>query len=317
MSKTQRRQALDLESNVKRSLNAAAVVALVWTLAACGSESGMTAPVSISTVVSSGPTVTATVLTTTIEVETEAEAATSERTVVETSVKTVPKTVVTTRVRTAVETVVETVDRTVQPNGDLAGALPNGDYLIGSEVVVGAVYKCNSPSDRLYWSVEDRGGEIVDNDLGAIAQVRDGYTLKLSGCNADWTQVGAPGPVEPAGTATRAPSPEGDGDLGLSVPVSNVSCDGKYAVFVGAAVTPGAYESDVERLLKSNPGAKYLRTDRACSSLVQDREGSPIYAVFQGPFSSKSSACSASARVDGATVKQLIDSGEPLSEEQC
>lgn len=48
--------------------------------------------------------------------------------------------------------------------------------------------------------------------------------------------------------ATTRPAPS-DGDLGVSVPVSSVACDGEYVVFVGAAVKPGSYDADVERYL--------------------------------------------------------------------
>lgn len=179
---------------MKKFLRAAAATVLMVGLVACGSESGAAAPMSTMTVMSAGPTVTKTAVETATEVQTETEiqteTETSEATVTETAVKTVPKTVVKTQITTAVKTAMQTVERTVQPNGAVAGALPNGDYLIGTEVAAGGVYKCNSPSDRLYWSVESRDGEIVDNDLGAIAHVRDGYTLKLSGCEKAWTQVG-------------------------------------------------------------------------------------------------------------------------------
>jgi len=70
-----------------------------------------------------------------------------------------------------------------------------------------------------------------------------------------------------------------NGDLGVSVPISSVPCDGEYVVLVGSAVTPGRYGADVERFLQKYPGAQYLRTDRACTSLVQSRDGNPIYAV--------------------------------------
>lgn len=103
----------------------------------------------------------------------------------------------------------------------------------------------------------------------------------------------------------------------MSAPITTVPCNGDFVVFVGAAVTPGAYETDVQRFLTNNPGAMYLRTDRACTSLVQDRDGNPIYAVFHGPFPSRSAACSVSDQFDGSTVKQLIDSGEPMADEQC
>lgn len=127
----------------------------------------------------------------------------------------------------------------------------------------------------------------------------------------------APEPIATVQTTTTPVAPVDPGDLDLTVPISSVPCDGEFVVLVGAAVTPGAYGTDVQRFLTDNPGTSYLRTGRECTSLVQNLEGNPIYAVFFGPVASRSVACSISEQLDGSTVKQLIDSGEPLADEQC
>ncbi|NNG36493.1 Hsp70 family protein [Nakamurella aerolata] len=107
-------------------------------------------------------------------------------------------------------------------------------------------------------------------------------------------------------------------DLGVSVPISSPGCSGQYVVFVGSAVVPGKYAEDVQRFLNNYPDAQYLRTDATCSSFSPDYKGNPIYSAYYGPYSSKASACEQRNSLGGdATVKQAIDSGEPLENEKC
>jgi serine/threonine-protein kinase len=95
-------------------------------------------------------------------------------------------------------------------------------------------------------------------------------------------------PLPPAG-----PRNGGVGDLGLSVPIANVSCTGQHLTLVNSATTPGAYEVEIASMLAEFPGSSYLRTDASCGALTQDLNGNPIYAVYYGPFSGPSAACAA------------------------
>jgi len=58
------------------------------------------------------------------------------------------------------------------------------------------------------------------------------------------------------------------GDLGLRTPISAPSCVGQFVVFVGAAVQPVTYQSDIGQLLARFPGTDYLLTEATCSSLA-------------------------------------------------
>ncbi|MGW4339131.1 protein kinase domain-containing protein [Rhodococcus koreensis] len=93
----------------------------------------------------------------------------------------------------------------------------------------------------------------------------------------------------PAAPAQRMPR---FGDLGLSVPMSQPSCDGTGIVVLGSAVTPGQYAEDVQSFLVEHPGASYLRTDQACPSLRQATDdGNPIYAVYKAAGKTEESVC--------------------------
>lgn len=92
----------------------------------------------------------------------------------------------------------------------------------------------------------------------------------------------APALASPAPTAAAAAPPVSDVDLGLSVPLTAPACDGSGIVVIHSAISPGAYAQEVAAALASNPGARYLRTDRSCPSLRQQSTGgNPIYAVYR------------------------------------
>ena len=110
--------------------------------------------------------------------------------------------------------------------------------------------------------------------------------------------------VSPSTTAA-APS---SGDLGLSTRITRPACDGTGVVFVGAAVTPGQYAADVQRLLDAHPGARYLRTDRACGSLSQTTDaGGPIYAVYLVGGSSTAAVCAVRDQIGGDAYGKWLD----------
>jgi hypothetical protein len=104
------------------------------------------------------------------------------------------------------------------------------------------------------------------------------------------------------------PPPAGGVDLNLGIPISHPTCDGTGIVVLGNAVTPGRYQSDVQRLLADNPGASYLRTDQSCPSLKQATEtGSPIYAVFRVAGRTPQEVCSAVRAAGGNAYGKWLD----------
>jgi hypothetical protein len=136
-------------------------------------------------------TTSATVTATQTETEIETpDPITVSATVVSTVPTTVDRTIRTTTLRTVVKTVPKTVRVTVtsQPAGKTVG---NGDYLVGRDIETGT-WQCRDGGGRLslYWETDTKSGDIIDNDLGSIARVlSNAYTVKLSGCNGDWTKV--------------------------------------------------------------------------------------------------------------------------------
>ena len=115
-------------------------------------------------------------------------------------------------------------------------------------------------------------------------------------------------PAQPGVAGERAS--DGGGDLGLSIPVSSVGCDGTVIVIFGSAVSPSTYSSDVQALLDAHPGSSYLRTDQACTSLVQaTQDGKPLYAVYQSFGTDVAAACAAAP--GDASVRRLENSGNP------
>jgi serine/threonine-protein kinase len=113
------------------------------------------------------------------------------------------------------------------------------------------------------------------------------------------------------------PPPVAEGDLGLSVPVSSPPCDGGYVLFVGAAITPATYATEVQRHLDAYPGASYLYGPGSCPSTTHYRDGNPVYSVYFGPFGTVEQACTARpAGASDAFVRKL-DEEPPSSFLRC
>jgi hypothetical protein len=110
-----------------------------------------------------------------------------------------------------------------------------------------------------------------------------------------------------------------DGDLGVSVRMTDVSCDGDYGVFVAAAVQPNSYADEVQRYLDQFPGAGYMLTEQNCSSLRHRMpDGSQIYSVYYGPYSSLADACEKRAQAGGRSYVRRLDDVTPVGQDaQC
>jgi serine/threonine-protein kinase len=105
-------------------------------------------------------------------------------------------------------------------------------------------------------------------------------------------------------------------DLGLTTPLSTPACDGSYVVVLGSAITPARYRADVQQFLNAHPGARYLHTpSTGCASLRQQVNGADVYAVFDGPFASRESACA--RRAGSAYVKRLDTTSSPAAVVTC
>ena len=114
------------------------------------------------------------------------------------------------------------------------------------------------------------------------------------------TAAPAPAPTVPPAPALTSlpplPTPSrGPGDLGLTQPILDESCDGRYITFVGSAVGNRPYDAVVSELLEVYPGTNYIWT-KACPSLRQEfSDGADIYGVVFGPYVTQQEACNARA----------------------
>ena len=115
---------------------------------------------------------------------------------------------------------------------------------------------------------------------------------------------GSSAPVAPAGAV--------DGDLGLSVPMTQPACDGTGIVLLFASVTPGAYAQEIQQALNEFPNSSYLRTDQACPSLTQaTAAGDPIYAVYRVAGPNAASVCAGVAAAGGSAYGKWLDNSTP------
>lgn len=130
------------------------------------------------------------------------------------------------------------------------------------------------------------------------------------------TASGSPtGPATPTAPATGA-SPVRTGDLGLSVPLTTVPCDGRYAVFVGAAIDPARYRTDMATILARHPGASYLLSEQNCSSLRQRMpNGASIYTAYYGPYDTLADACVTKSRAGSDAFVRRLDNTTPVGSE--
>lgn len=136
-------------------------------------------------------------------------------------------------------------------------------------------------------------------------------------CRADAMRDGMPGELAEMLDECAASTPTGD--LGLSVPMSRPSCDGRGIVVLYSAVTPGAYAQEISTALAQFPGSSYLRTDMACPSLRQrDDNGNVIYAVYRPSGYSQQELC-ADVRAAGpqAYGRWLDNSSDPSALVTC
>lgn len=110
-----------------------------------------------------------------------------------------------------------------------------------------------------------------------------------------------------------------EGDLGLTQPISRPGCDNRYITLIGGVVTADAYATQVQATLDQYPGSNYLRAELVCSSLrARAADGTPIYIIYFGPFSTASEACTARAFGPAdAYVKILDNVADPATRTKC
>ena len=122
----------------------------------------------------------------------------------------------------------------------------------------------------------------------------------------DLPSVGTDAPTSAAPSTSAVPQPTGD--LHVGVPMSSPACDSTWVVFLGATLDP----ANVSRLMAGRPDAKYLLTRGGCSSMRQQLpDGSPIYAVYVGPYPDQAAACAARSAIGGNAYVKRMDNSTP------
>ena len=148
-----------------------------------------------------------------------------------------------------------------------------------------------------------------------------GYQGQLGGCfdAADNEFTVYPQDLVPAAGPTAPPAPPGDGDLGLTRPISTPACDGTGIVILHSSVDPAAYAAQMQSFLNRFPNAQYLRTDlTGCSSLNQvSQQGTLIYAAYIPVGPDQPAVCAALSQYGGAYAKWLNNTSDPNSRIGC
>lgn len=187
---------------------------------------------------------------------------------------------------------------------------------------------------------------------GAFAEVGDGWTCSIVPLSAtlpgqtDWGyrgQIGgcrhedgreftvypidrapgggapAPAPTPATTTPLAASGPSGEGDLGLSRPISRPACDGTGVVILHSSVDPAAYASEMQTYLDRFPDAQYLRTDlTGCSSLNRvSQQGTLIYAAYLPVGPDQTAVCAAQRQAGAAYAKWLDNTSDPNGRIAC
>lgn len=127
----------------------------------------------------------------------------------------------------------------------------------------------------------------------------DGYTATTTD---SWT-------TSRTSTSTTPPRPDASAvALNVSKPITQPACDGTGIVVLQNAVTPGRYDTEIQRGLDRFPDASYLRTDHSCPSLRQvSDQGTPIYAVFRVAGRTQAEVCAAVRRAGGDAYGKWLD----------
>ncbi|WP_420124134.1 protein kinase domain-containing protein [Nakamurella sp.] len=168
----------------------------------------------------------------------------------------------------------------------------------------------------LVWRLAGDAGSADGGGVAPTAVAGSGPGTIPSGPSPAPTPGPTPAPTPPATTVvtstveqtvtrTAAPPPRGSGDLGLTVAIANVPCNGSYLSLIHSATDPATYREEIGTMLAAHPGSSYLRTDASCGALVRQQDGNAIYAVYYGPFAAATGACGMSD-AGGQYVKQMV-----------
>jgi hypothetical protein len=141
------------------------------------------------------------------------------------------------------------------------------------------------------WDARGTAALLVSALVGVTAGVIAGFT----------TGSTPPSSADPDDKPSSTPSASGSPNdpLGLDVPLQNIDCTGDTILVVGWGETRSAIYNAVQ--YNNDAGVKYLETAKSCNTLYgAEKQGTPTYAAYLGPFDSLSEPCSLRMSVDHA-----------------
>jgi len=119
-----------------------------------------------------------------------------------------------------------------------------------------------------------------------------------------------PAKAGPDDTPTSSPSASSSPEdpLGLGAPLENIDCNGETILVVGWGETRGVLTNAVQ--YNRDAGVKYLETANSCNTLYgAEKQDTPAYAVYLGPFDSTSEPCALRMSIDHA--RDVVTSLKP------
>jgi hypothetical protein len=141
------------------------------------------------------------------------------------------------------------------------------------------------------WDARGTAALLVSALVGVTAGVIAGFT----------TGSTPPSSADPDDKPSSTPSASGSPNdpLGLDVPLQNIDCTGDTILVVGWGETRSAIYNAVQ--YNNDAGVKYLETAKSCNTLYgAEKQDTPTYAAYLGPFDSLSEPCSLRMSVDHA-----------------
>jgi hypothetical protein len=141
------------------------------------------------------------------------------------------------------------------------------------------------------WDARGTAALLVSALVGVTAGVIAGFT----------TGSTPPSSADPDDKPSSTPSASGSPNdpLGLDVPLQNIDCTWDTILVVGWGETRSAIYNAVQ--YNNDAGVKYLETAKSCNTLYgAEKQDTPTYAAYLGPFDSLSEPCSLRMSVDHA-----------------
>lgn len=148
-------------------------------------------------------------------------------------------------------------------------SIDNAPMLVSMSRDIGGTVVLAATAEQDNYHAVAQDGTVYTFDQNSITVATPAKTFEES------TTLWAPG---------TSPTLSSPGDLGLSTPISYPACDGSAIVVYGTSWTPATDASEIQKLLDSNPGSSYMRTDLSCRSFrgpsTANSGEEDVYAVY-------------------------------------